>query len=204
MPEKKFRQGFIWVPASAGGEGNATHSSISRLEHSIDRRAWRATVHRVPQSRAWLSTLPQEGVRTSERRPCSLPAVGELVPSRVRGCVHRLGRRGGLGGLPTLRWWCVRGHVQSPAFAPGCLEMAVGVSRSLCIFCPGFALPCACIQLFLILYSLFLCCCLRRCLSRCRQFSTAAKGPGSSLSPWWVFWVRKHVLFLLLGAIIDT
>ena len=121
------------------------------------------------------------------RRPCSLPAVGELVPSRVRGCVHRSGRRGGLGGLPTLRWWCVQGHVQSPAFAPGCLEMAVGVSRSLCIFCPGFALPCACVQLFLILYSLFLFCCLRRCLSRCRQFSTAAKGPGSSLFPWWVF-----------------
>ena len=55
--------------------------------------------------------------------------------------------------------------------------MAVGVSWSLCIFCPAFALPCACIQLFLILYSLFLFCFLRRCLSRFRHFSTAAKGP---------------------------
>ena len=34
--------------------------------------------------------------------------------------------------------------------------MAIGVSQSLCIFCPGFALACACMQLFLILYSLFL------------------------------------------------
>ena len=82
-----------------------------------------------------------------------------------------------------LRWFAhplcgvCRGHVQSPAFPPGCLEMAVGVSWSLCIFCPAFALPCACIQLFLILYSLFLFCFLRRCLSRFRHFSTAAKGP---------------------------
>ena len=91
------------------------------------------------------------------------------------GCVQGSGQRGHLGVLPTLRWWCVQGHVQSPAFAPGCLEMAVGVSRSLCIFCPGFALPCACVQLFLILYTFFVACCLSRGVSKGKHCSIAVK-----------------------------
>ena len=41
--------------------------------------------------------------------------------------------------------------------------------------CPN----CSCTQLFLVPYSFFVFCCSRRCLSRCKHCSTAAKGPRS-------------------------
>ena len=45
------------IPASgtSPGEGNGNLLQYSGLEHSMDRGAWRATVHRVTKSRTCLS-----------------------------------------------------------------------------------------------------------------------------------------------------
>ena len=52
------------------------------------------------------------------------------------------------------------------------LEVGLFILSSIC---PNLA----CVQLFLILDGVFVCCCWRRALSRCKHFSTSAKGPRS-------------------------
>ena len=50
------RHGFYpWVGKILWNRKLQTHSNISCLENSIDRGAWRATVHGVAKSRTWLS-----------------------------------------------------------------------------------------------------------------------------------------------------
>ena len=50
------RHGFYpWVGKIPWNRKLQTHSNISCLENSIDRGAWRATVHGVAKSRTWLS-----------------------------------------------------------------------------------------------------------------------------------------------------
>ena len=46
-----------WIPGSgrSPGEGNGCSLQYSCLENSMDRGAWRATVHRVAESRTGLS-----------------------------------------------------------------------------------------------------------------------------------------------------
>ena len=57
-------------------------------------------------------------------------------------------------------------------------------------------LNCACMQLFLVPYSFFVFCCLRRCLPRCKHHSTAAKGPGPCLSQFY-----NVVFFVVVAAV---
>ena len=67
-----------------------------------------------------------------------------------------------------------RGHARSLDFALGSSETAVGFlvfCFSLSIICPNCS--------FLVTYSFFVFCCWRRCLSRCKHCSHAAKGPRS-------------------------
>ena len=80
-----------------------------------------------------------------------------------------------------------RGHASYPAFAPNTLFLLLAPEKWQLVFlvflylssiiCPNYA----CIQLFLVPYSFFVFCCLRRCLSRCKLCNTAAKGPRSQV-----------------------
>ena len=58
--------GLISVSGRSPGEGNGTLLQYSYLENPMDRRAWRATVHRVEKSWTWLST----GTGTRTHRSC--------------------------------------------------------------------------------------------------------------------------------------
>ena len=49
-------QGSVPGSGRASGEGNDNLLQYSCLENSMDREAWRATVHGVAKSRTWLST----------------------------------------------------------------------------------------------------------------------------------------------------
>ena len=82
-----------------------------------------------------------------------------------------------------------RGCVQYPAFAPDTSKVAAGFLVWVFFFFFFFLylvvqnLPnCSCIQLFLVPYSFFLFCCLRKCLSRCRHCCKRSYVPGPSLS----------------------
>ena len=46
--------GLILASGRTTGEGNGNPLQYSCLENSMDRGAWRATVHGVPESRIWL------------------------------------------------------------------------------------------------------------------------------------------------------
>ena len=126
-----------------------------------------------------------QGREISNSFPCSLAPgegrAGSLYGGRVSMCP-------GVRPEVWLRWSAhpfggveCRGHVQYPAFAPDSSEVAVGFFWSLCILsiiCPNSA----CMQLFLIHYSFFVVCCLRRHLSRCQHCSKGSQVPGPSLS----------------------
>ena len=74
-----------------------------------------------------------------------------------------------------------RDHAQSPASALGTSEVAVGFwpfCTLLLIICPN----CTCMQLFLVSYSLFVFCCSRRRLSRCKCSNKGSQVPGISQS----------------------
>ena len=81
-----------------------------------------------------------------------------------------------------------RGRVQYPAFAPGTSKVAAGflVWVFLFLFFSYLVvqnLPnCTCMQLFLVPYSFFLFCCLRRCLSRYKHYCKRSYVLGPSLS----------------------
>ena len=95
-----------------------------------------------------------------------------------------------LSFLPTLASWVLafkwgaakpefantvcRNHAQDPAFAPGTSEVAVGL-WPFCILLFTIAPTAHVVQLFLVPYSFFVLCCLRRCLSRCKHCSKGSK-----------------------------
>ena len=75
---------------------------------------------------------------------------------------------------------CAGDHAQDPPFAPGTSEGTLG-SWPFCIFfiiCPNW--PCT--HLFLIRSSIFVFCCSRRRLSRCKHCGRESRVPGPSLS----------------------
>ena len=80
-----------------------------------------------------------------------------------------------------------RGHAPYPAFAPDTPFLLLALWKwqlgfySFCVFLSRICPNGACTQLFLVPYSFFIYCRLRRSLSICKHFSTAAKGPSSQL-----------------------
>ena len=72
-----------------------------------------------------------------------------------------------------------KGACTVPSFCSRLLRCGSWVFWSLCIFYPEFASSAnKCMWLFLVLYSFFVFCCLRRGVSRCRHCSTASRGLG--------------------------
>ena len=78
-----------------------------------------------------------------------------------------------------------RGHAQYPAFAPPDPLLFSWLFRrgswafwSFCILLPIICPSCTCTQLFLVPYSVFAFCCLRRCLSRCKHCSKGSQVPA--------------------------
>ena len=125
--------------------------------------------------RAFLGlALRSRGVKTSNRCPCLLPKwgwAGPLNGVRVGTDVVPAREISGLGGLPPpLGGAMCRDQAQHPAFAPGNSEVAVGF-WSFCILLPKICLSCPCMQLFLVSYSVFVFCGLRRHLSRWKHCS---------------------------------
>ena len=93
------------------------------------------------------------------------------------GWIRGSGWRSGLGGLPSPPWCSVQEimHRTLP-FAPGTSERTVGF-WPFCIFsiiCPNWPRT----HLFLICYSIFVFCCSRRCLSRCKHCSKGSQVPA--------------------------
>ena len=101
----------------------------------------------------------------------------------------------GVGPEAGLRWSAhpsggveCRGHAQYPAFAPNAWFLLPALQKwqlgflvfvyLLSRICPN----CACTQLFLVPYSVFVFCSLRRYLSRCKHCSKGSQVSGASLS----------------------
>ena len=72
--------------------------------------------------------------------------------------------------------------LQHPIFPHHSSEVAVGFFWSFCILLSIICPNCTCMQLFLVPYSFFVFCCLRRRLSRCKNCSKGSQVPGPSLS----------------------
>ena len=129
--------------------------------------------------------LQQECTRTN-MFPCSLAEWGALVAYGVRV-------RAGLGVPPKgwLRWLAhpfggveSRGHVEVHCFCSQhpvfCSRLFRSGSWSFCSFCILFSIICPnCPRtwLFLVPYSLFVFCCWRRCLSKCKHCSKESQDP---------------------------
>ena len=91
---------------------------------------------------------------------------------------------------PPLRWCFVLRALsvpcfcsRPPAFAPGSSEVAVGLFWSFCILLSIICPSCTCTKLFLVPYSFFVFCCLRRRLSRCKHCSKVSRVPGPRSQP---------------------
>ena len=84
------------------------------------------------------------------------------------------GWRGGLGGLPTPLWSCVQGACAGPCF---CSWLLISGSWVFLVFLSIICPNCACTQLFLVPYSFFVSCCLRRGVSRCKPCSRGSQVP---------------------------
>lgn len=109
--------------------------------------------------------------------PCSLPEWGRAgsLPVVTTGVVCRLGRKSGLGGLPSPWWCCVQGPWAVPALTSSISGVAVGLWPFHCVCnCPHYTY----LQLFLVLYSFFVCCCPRRYLSRCKHSGKGSQIPA--------------------------
>ena len=99
-----------------------------------------------------------------------------LIWSNSRGRSRGQAKWGAYVVCPPLRWWCVQGHVQHPAFASGSWLFRSGSQDfSFCIFLPIICPSSACMQLFLIHCNFFVFCGLK-CLSRCKYYSHCSKG----------------------------
>ena len=101
-----------------------------------------------------------------------------------------MGRRNGLGVLSTpLLMLCARGMCktcfcsQHLGFAPSSSEVAVGVFRPICIFCPEFAptVYAQLLQLFLVSYIFLAFCCSRRHCPGVSPASLEQRAPGPTL-----------------------
>ena len=104
-----------------------------------------------------------------------LGGVCSLYGVKVRVC-PQVESEGWLRRLAHLSGGIVcREHAEYPAFAPGSSKVPVGfsVSVSFARICPNHV----CTWLLLVPNSLFVFCCLRTSVSRCKYCSTAAKGP---------------------------
>ena len=147
------------------------------------------------------SALAAGGGKTSNRLPCSFPKMRRVHSSHG----VRVGVCPGVRLEQWLRWFSLTFVVLSGGgmhstlfyapdthFAPGSLEMAVGFY--IYIFGSRICPNCMCSQLSLVLYSFFVFCSLRRGVSKCKLCSTAAKGPGPSLSQ------KKKISHLSLSA----
>ena len=130
----------------------------------------------------------QEGVKTSNRFPCSLPKAGRAgslygvrvgvysgvgLEGRLRCSAHPSSGVHAAGMHSTLLLFLI------PCFCSRLFKGGSSVFESFCIFLRRICPNCACTELFLVPYSFFVFCCWRRGLSRCKHCSTAAKGPRS-------------------------
>ena len=79
---------------------------------------------------------------------------------------------------PSLRWYRVPEACTVPCFCSRLFKSGSWVFWSLCVFCPELA-PVAHVpaQLFLVPYCVFVSCCSRRGMFRCKLCSSAPKGP---------------------------
>ena len=138
------------------------------------------------------STLAAGGGKTSNRLPCSFPKMRRVHSSHG----VRVGVCPGVRLEQWLRWFSLTfvvlsggGRAQYPVLCPWhpfCSRLFRNGSWVLYIYLSIFGSricpTCTCSQLFLVLYSFFVFCSLRRGVSKCKLCSTAAKGPGPSLS----------------------
>ena len=162
----------------------------------IDQGSWPPQSIEIDQrpdkksDKALLGPLPQQGEgRTSNMFPCLLTPRGGQTDS-LHGGEGRGVSRGWAGRVaqvvcPPLCGVVCRGMcstlplLQTPYF---CSLLFRSGSWAFWVFlyllsriCPN----CTCMQLFLVPYSFFVLCSLRRGVSRCKHCSTAAKGPRS-------------------------
>lgn len=92
---------------------------------------------------------------------------------------------------------------QPLAFAPSSSEVAVRLFWSFCILCTVCP-NCECSQLFLVSYSLFVFCCLRRLLSKCKDCSKGSKSQLVLLEPiTWGKRVDEEMLLLAPWMLVD-
>ena len=114
----------------------------------------------------------------------------------------------GLGGA------VCRGHVQYPDFAPDSSNVAVGFFGgffpflffwSVCIFSPEFSPTAQACSYFSVLCSLFVFCCLRRLLSKCKDCSKGSKSQLVLLEPiTWGKRVDEETLLLAPWMLVDV
>ena len=122
--------------------------------------------------------LQHDGRKTSNRLACLLPGGASWSLQWSEGWGGSLVLAGGVAWVvcqpPVML--CAGGHAQDPPFASGTTEGAVGFWPFciFCIICPNW--PCT--HLFLIRYSVFVFCCLRRRLSRCKHCSKGSQVPA--------------------------
>ena len=93
------------------------------------------------------------------------------------GAFWYLGLRGVLGVCPPLGAAICRDHVWYPVFAPGTSEVTVGVLAFLYLVAHNLS-HCSGMQSFLVPFSFFVSCCLRRFLSRCKQCTKGSQVPA--------------------------
>ena len=125
--------------------------------------------------------LQHEGAKTSNRCSCLLPEEGmswSLIWGEGRG-----GSSGWAGGVAWVvcppPWWCwVQGSCTVPCFCSQHLRSGSWVFWSFCILLSIICPSCACMQSFLVPYSFFVFCCLRRLLSRCKHCGKGFQVPA--------------------------
>ena len=155
-----FRSGLSLVAAS-GGHSSSRCAGLSPsrpllLRSTGCRRAGSVIVAHGPSCSAACGIFPDQGLN-----PCPLHWQADSQPLRHQGSPRH------------------------PVFAPGSSEMAVGVGFfwSFISFGSRICPNCACTQLFLVPYSFFVFCSLRRGVSRCKRCSKGSQVPGLSHSP---------------------
>ena len=102
-----------------------------------------------------------------------------LIWGEGRGMTKDLGQSSGLGGLPTLWWWCVQRACAVPCFhsqhPTQFFRSGSWAFWSLCVLLSRICPTCVCTQLFLVPYSFFVFSCSG---DVCPGSSTAAKDPS--------------------------
>ena len=86
-----------------------------------------------------------------------------------------------------LRWWCVHGANAVPCFCPSTLLLLLALQKwhlgfFICMYLLSIICPsCACRQLVLVPYSIFVFCCSRKSVFRCKHRALRQRLPGPSL-----------------------